>query len=206
MRFLEEARTAFSLQHPNIVAVYDFGRTGSMYFRVMELVEGIDLCHYLRSQRVLTSSQAVALAYEVALGLGAAHRRGVVHSNVKSHNILLDPTGSMKLTDFGRGWGPFLSATPEQAQGEPITPATDVYALGCVMYEMLTGCIPFNGDTPVAVAMQHIQDAPTPLRQLNLNIPPVLEEIILRCLEKVPEMRFGNGELLAHALASLDEA
>jgi serine/threonine protein kinase len=222
-RFPREARTVQSLQHPNIVAVYDDGRTGNRYFRVMELVEGTDLGHHLRSQGVLTPSQAVTIAHEVALGLGAAHRRHIVHRNVKPQNVLVDRDGAIKLSDFGMAsayqdintqlltrtadviLSPIHYYAPEQAQGEPITPATDVYALGCVMYEMLTGRTPFNGDTPVAVAMQHIQDIPTPPRQLSSSIPPALEALILRCLEKVPQMRFENGESLAHALVSQGE-
>jgi serine/threonine protein kinase len=219
-RFQREAKAASALQHPNIVQVYDYGQTGGNYFIVMELVEGTDLRRYLRSRGVLDIERAVIIAHDVALGLGAAHRRGIVHRDVKPQNILVGRDGSIKLTDFGIAsvykdinaerltttgmtLGTVQYYAPEQAQGEIVSPAADVYALGIVMYEMLTGRTPFDGDSPVAVAMQHIQDPPLPPSQLNPNIDPALEEIILRCLEKVPEMRFRDGSQLARALEQL---
>ncbi len=222
-RFQREARAASSLQHPNIVQVYDYGQTDGNYFIVMELVDGTDLRRYLRSRGVLAVDRAIIIAHDVALGLGAAHRRGIVHRDVKPQNVLVGKDGSIKLTDFGIAsvykdinaerltttgmtLGTVQYYAPEQAQGEIVNPAADVYALGIVMYEMLTGRTPFDGDTPVAVAMQHIQDLPTPPRHLNPNIPPALEEIIMRCLEKVPEMRFRDGSALARALELLGEA
>ncbi len=221
-RFQREAKAASALQHPNIVQVYDYGQTNGNYFIVMELVEGTDLRRYLRSRGVLDIDRAVIIAHDVALGLGAAHRRGIVHRDVKPQNILVGRDGSIKLTDFGIAsvykdinaerltttgmtLGTVQYYAPEQAQGEIVNPAADVYALGIVMYEMLTGRPPFDGDTPVAVAMQHIQDIPLPPSHMNPNIPPALEEIILRCLEKVPEMRFQDGNVLARALEMLGE-
>lgn len=221
-RFQREAKAASALQHPNIVQVYDYGQSDGNYFIVMELVEGTDLRRYLRSRGILAIDRAIIIAHDVALGLGAAHRRGIVHRDVKPQNILVGRDGSIKLTDFGIAsvykdinaerltttgmtLGTVQYYAPEQAQGEIVSPAADVYALGIVMYEMLTGRTPFDGDTPVAVAMQHIQDAPTPPSQLNPNIPPALEDIILRCLEKVPEMRFRDGNVLARALETLGE-
>lgn len=221
-RFQREAKAASALQHSNIVQVYDYGQSDGNYFIVMELVEGADLRRYLRSRGVLAIDRAIIIAHDVALGLGAAHRRGIVHRDVKPQNILVGRDGSIKLTDFGIAsvykdinaerltttgmtLGTVQYYAPEQAQGEIVSPAADVYALGIVMYEMLTGRTPFDGDTPVAVAMQHIQDPPTPPSQLNPGIPPVLEDIILRCLEKVPEMRFRDGNVLARALETLGE-
>src|SRR5258707_5171340 len=183
----------------------------------MELVEGTDLRRYLRGRGVLDVDRSVIIAHDVALGLGAAHRRGIVHRSVKPQNILIGRDGSIKLTDFGIAFvvdaerltdtgmtvGTVQYFPPEQAQGEIVSPAADVYSLGIVMYETLTGRTPFDGDNPVAVAMQHIQDPPTPPRQLNPTIPPALEEIILRCLEKVPEMRFRDGSQLARAFETL---
>ncbi len=222
-RFQQEAKAASALQHPNIVQVYDYGQTDGNYYIVMELVEGTDLRRYLRSRGVLDVDRAIIIAHDVALGLGAAHRRGIVHRDVKPQNVLVGRGGSIKLTDFGIAsvynninaerltttgmtLGTVQYYAPEQAQGEIVSPAADVYALGIVLYEMLTGRTPFDGDTPVAVAMQHIQDAPTPPGQLNPDIPPALEEIILRCLEKVPEMRFRDGSQLARALESLGDS
>ncbi len=222
-RFQREAKAASALQHPNIVQVYDYGQTDGNYFIVMELIEGTDLRHYLRSRKVLDNERAIIIAHDVALGLGAAHRRGIVHRDVKPQNVLVGRDGSIKLTDFGIAsvykdinaerltttgmtLGTVQYYAPEQAQGEIVSPAADVYALGIVMYEMLTGRTPFDGDNAVAVAMQHIQDVPVPPSQYNPAIPPALEEIILRCLEKVPGMRFPDGSQLARALELLGDA
>jgi serine/threonine protein kinase len=222
-RFQREAKAASALHHPNIVQVYDYGQTNDNYYIVMELVEGTDLRRYLRSRGVLDTDRAIIIAHDVALGLGAAHRRGIVHRDVKPQNILVGRDGSIKLTDFGIAsvykdinaerltttgmtLGTVQYYAPEQAQGEIVTPAADVYALGIVMYEMLTGRPPFDGDWPVAVAMQHIQDAPIPPSQFNPSISAALEEIILRCLEKVPEMRFRDGSQLARAFEMLGDA
>lgn len=221
-RFQREAKAASSLQHPNIVQVYDYGQSDGNYYIVMELVEGTDLRRYLRSRGILAIDRAIIIAHDIALGLGAAHRRSIVHRDVKPQNILVGRDGSIKLTDFGIAsvykdinaerltttgmtLGTVQYYAPEQAQGEIVSPAADVYALGIVMYEMLAGRTPFDGDTPVAVAMQHIQDVPIPPSQYNPGIPPALEEIILRCLEKVPEMRFRDGSALARALELLGE-
>src|SRR2546423_8685420 len=176
------------------------------YLRVRDLGEGRGRRRYLVWGGVLGFDRAIIIAHDVALGLGAAHRRGIVHRDVKPQNVLVGRDGSIKLTDFGIAsvykdinaerltttgmtLGTVQYYAPEQAQGEIVSPAADVYALGIVIYEMLAGRTPFEGDTPVAVAMQHIQDAPLAPSQLNPNIPAALEEIILRCLEKVPAMR-----------------
>jgi serine/threonine protein kinase len=221
-RFQREAKAASALQHPNIVQVFDYGQTNGNYFIVMELIEGTDLRRYLRSRGILDIDRAVIIAHDIALGLGAAHRRGIVHRDVKPQNVLVGRDGSIKLTDFGIAsvykdinaerltttgmtLGTVQYYAPEQAQGEIVNPAADVYALGIVMYEMLTGRPPFDGDTPVAVAMQHIQEKPTPPSHLNPHIPPALEEIIMRCLEKAPERRFPDGNALARALELLGE-
>jgi eukaryotic-like serine/threonine-protein kinase len=221
-RFGREAKAASSLQHPNIVQVYDYGQTDGKYYLVMELVEGTNLHRYLHARGVLDVDHSVIIAHDVALGLGAAHRRGIVHRDVKPQNILVGLDGSIRLTDFGIAWvnednakrltttgmtlGTVHYYAPEQARGEIVSPAADVYALGIVLYEMLTGHVPFDGDSAVAVAWQHIQDLPTPPSQLNLTIPPALEEILLRCLEKVPEKRFRNGSQMARAFARLGDA
>ena len=186
-RFQVEAKAASALQHPNIVQVYDYGQTDGNYYIVMELVEGTDLRRYLRSRGVLDVDRAIIIAHDVSLGLGAAHRRDIVHRDVKPQNVLVGRGGSIKLTDFGIAsvykdinaerltttgmtLGTVQYYAPEQAQGEIVSPAADVYALGIVMYEMVTGHPPFDGDSPVAVAMQHIQDTPTPPSHLNPNL------------------------------------
>ncbi len=203
-RFQREAKAASALQHPNIVQVYDYGQTDGNYYIVMELVEGTDLRRYLRSRGVLDVDRAVIIAHDVALGLGAAHRPGIVYRNVKPKKVLIGHSGSIKLTTTaGITLGNVQYYAPEQVQGEIVTPAADVYALGIVMYEMVTGRTPFDGDTHVAVAMQQIHDQPLPPSQMNPSIPAALEEIILCCLEKVPEMRFRDGFQLAQALETL---
>src|SRR5215469_15762897 len=188
----------------------------------MELIQGTDLRRYLRTHHVLEVEQAVAIAHAVALGLGAAHRRSIVHRDVKPQNIMLGSDGVIKLTDFGIAsmykdlsaerltttgmtLGTVQYYAPEQAQGEIVQPAADVYALGIVMYEMLTGKPPFDGDTPVSVAVRHIQDLPEPPRKQNPKIPPGLEALILRCLEKDPRDRYANGDDLAKALDNYED-
>ncbi len=217
-RFQRVARAMTALRHPNIVQFYEYGQTNGTYFIVMELIEGTDLRRYLRSRGVLDIERAIFITHAVALGLGAMHQQGIVHRTINPRNVMMGRDGSIKLTGLsfssiniheeqedmaGMTLGVIYYYAPEMAQGEVVGPAADVYALGCIMYEMLTGRAPFDGDTPVAVAMQHIQDAPVPPNQYNPAIPPAVEEIILRCMEKVPERRYADGTQLARALESL---
>ncbi|SRR5579884_1415698 len=201
--FKQGAQTVLSVQHPNIVQVYEYRQIDGKHYIVMELVEGSSLRRYLRSRGVLAADRAIIIAHDIALGLGAVHRRGIVHHRVNPVKILIGRDGSVKLTGFGMPLVNVQYYSPEQAEGKIGSATTDVYSLGLVMYEMLTGRLPFDGDTPVAIAMQHIQEQPTPPGQLNANIPPPLEEIIMRCLEKKPEMRFQDGGQLAKALENL---
>ena len=220
MQFYRGAEAQKVVRHPNVVQAYDYGQIDRKYFVAMELIEGANLRRYLHSRGVLDVDRAVIIAHDVALGLGAAHQHGIVHRDVQPQNILIGRDASIKLTNFniagfyqeinnkrltttGMTLGTVQYYAPEQAQGELVTPAADVYSLGIVMYEMLTGRPPFDGDTPVAVAMAHLQDEPTPPRQLNPNIPSALEAIILCCLEKEPEKRFQNGDQVARALEVL---
>jgi serine/threonine-protein kinase len=219
-RFQREARAASALQHPNIVQVFDYGQSGESYYIVMEFVEGSDLRRYLKRNGILSNERAIEIAHDIGLGLGAAHKRGIVHRDVKPQNIMLNDKGLVKLTDFGIAsmykdaeaerltttgmtLGTVQYYAPEQAQGEIVSPAADIYALGIVMYEMLCGRTPFDGETPVAVAMRHIQDAPDPPTLYNPRITPGLERIILRCLEKDPRDRYKDGDALAYALENL---
>lgn len=204
-RFQREAKVMTLLHHPNIVQGYDYGQTDGNYYIVMELIDGTDLQQYLHSRGILDTNRAIIIAHDVAIGLGVAHNRGIVHRDLKLKDILIGRAGEVKLIDFGPGMTLTgrLYSSPECLQGEMVTPATDVYSLGIVMYEMVTGRTPFDGDTPVEIAMQHIQCTPKPPCQLNPNIPAPLEEIILRCLEKVPGKRFRDGSQLARALETL---
>ncbi len=220
-RFQKGLEVMYSLHHPNIVPVYDYGQTDGTYFMVMELIEGTNLQRYLHSEGLLDAENAVKIAHDVAFGLGAAHRREIVHRAVTPQHILLGDS-SIKLTGFsiasvykmsreeqdieGTSLNIVSYYPPEQARGEIVTPAADVYSLGAVMYEMVTGHPPFDGSSPVAVAMQHIQDIPKPSSQFNPTISPALEEIIMRCLEKEPERRFRDGSELARSLAVLLQA
>jgi serine/threonine-protein kinase len=216
-RFQREARAASALQHPNIVQVFDYGQSADSYYIVMEYIDGMDLRRYLKRRGVLPIERAIQIARDVSLGLGAAHRRGIVHRDVKPQNIMLNDDGLVKLTDFGIAsmykdadaerltttgmtLGTVQYYAPEQAQGEIVRPSADIYALGIVMYETLTGQTPFDGETPVAVAMKHIQEIPEAPSSLNPRIPPSLERIIMRCLEKDPQARFRDGDTLAAAL------
>ncbi len=203
-RIEQGMQAAMTLSHPNIVQVYDYGQADGRYFVVMELIDGSDLRRYLRSRHILDVERTLIIAHDVAMGLGAAHRRGIIHGYVLTPNILIGRDGSIKLTDFGLGSEP--SHTPEQLQGEPTSPATDIYALGNLMYEMLAGRRTFEGDTPVAIAMQHIHDQPIPPSQLNPTVPPALEKIILLCLEKAPENRYSDGNQLARVLEEFGKA
>jgi serine/threonine-protein kinase len=219
-RFQREARAASSLQHPNIVQVFDYGQSGDSYFIVMEFVLGADLRRYIKKHGTLSNERTIEIAHDVALGLGAAHKRGIVHRDVKPQNVMVNDDGLVKLTDFGIAsmykdaeaerltttgmtLGTVQYYAPEQAQGEVVSPAADIYALGIVMYEMVTGRTPFDGDTPVAVAMRHIQDLPEPPSNLNPRVSQGLERIILRCLEKDPRDRYRDGDALAYALENL---
>ncbi|HEX9057551.1 MAG TPA: protein kinase [Ktedonobacterales bacterium] len=220
-RFQREARAASLLQHPNIVQVFDYGQSGESYYIVMEFVDGTDLRKYLKRHGRLSNERVASIARDVALGLGAAHKRGIVHRDVKPQNILLNEEDVVKLTDFGIAsvykdagaerltttgmtLGTVQYYAPEQAQGEVVSPSADIYAMGIVMYEMLTGRTPFDGDTPVAVAMKHIQEMPDPPSRYNPNVAPALERIIMRCLEKDPRDRYRDGDALAYALENFE--
>jgi len=204
-RFQHTAKTALTLQHPNIVQLYDVGQVDGKPYLIMELVEGTDLRRHLRSHGgVLDIDQAISIAHAVALGLYAAYRHGITRSDVSPQHILIGHDGSTKLTAFNMGSGSLATyLAPEQIKAEIITSATNVYATGIILYLMLTGRLPFDGDTPVSIAMQHIQELPIPPSQLNPSIPPSLEEVILCCLEKLPAMRYRNGSHLAYILKSL---
>jgi serine/threonine-protein kinase len=214
-RFKREARAAAALSHPNIAGVYDYGEDGRCSFIVMELVEGQDLSRTLRQEGSLEPERARRIVAQIASALGFAHANGLVHRDVKPGNVILGPNDVVKVTDFGiaRASGDStLTATgsvlgtaqylaPEQASGGEVSSATDVYALGIVLYEMLTGAVPFTGDSAVAVAMRHMSDEVPAPSELKPSVPPDLDAVVKRATEKDPAMRFANGESFAAALS-----
>ncbi len=208
-RFRREAQAAANLTHPNIVSIYDTGKDEGHYYIVMELVEGRTLRDVLRSEGPLLPRRAAEIASEVAAALSVAARGGLAHRDVKPGNILLTDTGSVKVTDFGiaRAWddseeltrtgaviGTATYFSPEQAQGEPADGRSDLYALGVVLFEMLTGRPPFSGETPVSVAYQHVSETAGVPSASNPDVPPELDAIVKRALQKNPGNRYQTAE------------
>jgi serine/threonine-protein kinase len=220
-RFRREARSVAQLSHPHIVTVIDRGEDDGQQFIVFEYVDGENLKQLIAREGPLPVRRAVTLALEVADALAFAHDHGLVHRDVKPQNVLLTPDGDAKVTDFGiarsldveqgvtqtgtvLGTSNYLS--PEQASGQPVTPATDVYSLGVVLYELLTGDVPFPGENFVAVAMKHLNDPPPDLLEQRPDLPLRLVAAVERALEKDPERRFQTmGELCAELRGCLDE-
>lgn len=213
-RFRHEAQAAAILSHPNVVDVYDVGQDGDIQYIVMEFVDGTDLKKLITSEAPLAIDRAVAIAEAVAHGLEAAHRLGMVHRDIKPQNIIVDTQGHVRITDFGIAKSQFSTAntetgitfgtvdylSPEQAQGQSATPRSDIYSLGVTLYEMLTGRLPFSGENTFSVAMQHVSAAPTPPRQFNAQIPPQLENLMLRALAKEPAQRPESAQEFARLL------
>ncbi len=208
-RFRREAQAAANLTHPNIVSIYDTGKDGDSYFIVMELVEGQTLRDVIRADGALLPRRAAEIASEVAAALAVAARGGLAHRDVKPGNILLTETGSIKVTDCGiaRAWddseeltrtgaviGTATYFSPEQAQGKLADGRSDLYALGVVLFEMLAGRPPFSGETPVSVAYQHVSEAATVPSAINPDVPPELDAIVMRALEKNPTNRYQSAE------------
>ena len=217
-RFRREARSAASLSHPNIVPVYDRGDTedGSHYI-AMEYVSGGTLKERLDERGPIEPDRALAATAQVAEALWAAHERGVIHRDIKPQNILLTETGHLKVTDFGiarAASAVTISATnavfgtagylsPEQALGEPATPRSDVYSLGIVLYEMLTGVVPFRADNPVAVCMKHVTEPLRPPRKLDPTIPAAVDALVAKMLAKDPADRPGSASELLDDIESV---
>jgi len=202
-RFERKGRAVLALHSPYVIEVYDYVATEGTHALIMELVQGTAL----RRSPQVAIEQVRDIARQVALGLHVLHEQAIIHTRINPDHVLLGDNGQVKITPMSLTWGPpGYYYAPEQLRNEAITPATDIYALGILMYKLLTGRTPFEGDNPAAVAMRHFHEAPVPPGQLNPGITPPLEKIILRCLEKAPEMRYQDGMQLAHALETLREA
>ena len=209
-KFHREAQAAARLSHPNIVNIYDVGVMEESHYIVMEYVPGSTLKDRIKEEGHLQVETALRVARDIASALAHAHANNLVHCDIKPHNILMMPDGSAKVADFGIARAVTESTmtytgnvvgsvhyfSPEQAKGTMITPRSDVYALGVVLYEMLTGKLPFTGETPVGIAMKHLQEQPVPVRQLDNTIPPVVEAIVSRMMNKDPNMRPGSKEIV----------
>lgn len=215
-RFRREAQRAANLNHPNIVSVFDWGEERGTYFIVMEYVEGRSLAEMIRTEGSIHPDKVAEISSEVAAALSFAHRNGIVHRDVKPGNVLVSPNGHVKVADFGiaralanvqseltqagtvMGTATYIS--PEQAQGMEIDPRSDLYSLGVMIYEMLSGRPPFTGETPVAVAYQHVQDSPVSPRAMGVSVAESLEAVTMKLLAKNPVNRYPTAEDLRNDL------
>lgn len=205
-RFHAESQAVAMLSHPNIVSVYDVSRSGDIDYIVMELIEGITMKQYLDKKGCMNWREALHFSMQIAKALEHAHSRGIIHRDIKPHNIMILKDGSVKVADFGiarivsaqntltrEALGSVHYISPEQAKGGRVDNRTDLYSLGVVMYQMLTGRPPYDGETPVSVAIQHINGNPVPPSRLNASIPTGLEQIILRAMAVAPEDRYNSA-------------
>jgi serine/threonine protein kinase len=213
-RFKTEALAVAKLSHPNIVNIYDVGQQGNVYYIVMELVEGESLKDVITREAPFSVQKAVDIAIMICDGIQHAHEKGIIHRDIKPHNILITNSGIVKVADFGIAqavsmktityggnvFGSVHYISPEQAKGKPIGQTTDIYSVGCILYEMLTGKVPFDAESPITLALKHIHDEPPSPRKINEKIPPAVESIILQAMEKMPEHRFASAEEMRNAL------
>ncbi|MDQ5825816.1 MAG: protein kinase [Chloroflexota bacterium] len=219
-RFEIEAKAGAGLAHPNIVDIYDVGEgPDGTLFIAMQYVEGPDLKSVLWKRGRLLPGEVVALSRQVSAALAVAHRSGLIHRDVKPQNILIDGQGNARLTDFGivkalagatltqsgMTFGTAAYLSPEQATGMQVGPTSDIYALGCVMYEMLSGTPPFTGDNPTTIAYKQVWEQPRPLHELVSDVPPSLERVVMRCLDKDPNGRYPSAEALSLDLERVNE-
>src|ERR671924_1021696 len=213
-RFRREAKNAASLSHPNIVSIYDRGEAEGTYYIAMEYLDGRSLKELIVARGPAPVNVAIDYARQILAAIRFAHRHGIVHRDIKPHNVLVDGEGRLKVTDFGIaragvsqmteagsiiGTAQYLS--PEQAKGAPVDQTSDLYSLGIVLYELLTGAVPFTGDTPVEIAMKHLSKVPEPPSSNRPDLPAALDQVVLRALAKDPEDRYGSAEEMDAELA-----
>jgi beta-lactam-binding protein with PASTA domain/predicted Ser/Thr protein kinase len=206
-RFRREAKNAAGLSHPNIVSIYDRGDSEGTYYIAMEYLDGRSLKELIVSRGSAPVRTAIEYARQVLAAVGFAHKHGIVHRDIKPHNVLVGPEGRLKVTDFGIarsgasqmtevgsiiGTAQYLS--PEQARGSQVDQTSDVYSVGVVLYELLTGQVPFTGDTPLEIAMKHLSEVPKPPSELRDDVPPDLDMVVLRALAKDPSERYQSAE------------
>src|ERR687885_2251021 len=207
-RFRREAQSAAALSHPNIVSIFDSGAAeDGTYYIAMEYLPGGTLKDRILREGALPARAAALVTLRIAEALKVAHERGVIHRDIKPHNILITESGDVKVTDFGiaraadattishpgdiLGSAKYIS--PEQAMGEPVGPASDLYSLGVVLYEMLTGRVPFEADSRSGVPIKHVDERPRPLREVNPDVPEAMEALVMRLLAERPEDRYGSA-------------
>src|SRR5947199_1782418 len=213
-RFRREAKSAAGLSHPNVVSIYDRGEAEGTYYIAMEYLDGRSLKELIVSRGPAPIPIAIDYARQILTAVRFAHRNGIVHRDIKPHNVLVDAEGRLKVTDFGIaragasqmtevgsiiGTAQYLS--PEQAKGAPVDQTSDLYSVGVVLYELLTGVVPFSGDTPVEIAMKHLSSAPEPPSAKRAEIPRELDLVVLRALAKDPADRYPSAEEMDAALA-----
>ncbi len=216
--FLHEARAAANLSHPNIVTIFDFGRDDDTLYIVMEYIEGTDLKTLIRRRKHLTPLEAVELMKKISDGVGYAHRAGLVHCDLKPQNIMVTLDNKVKITDFGVSralatiqpdehsdivWGSPQYFSPEQASGGAPSPASDVYSLGAILYEMITGQPPFVADSAADLARLHLTAEPIPPRSIESSIPEPLQQIVLKVLAKEPSARYRTADQLGRILTNI---
>ena len=219
-RFHQEAKAVANLYHPNIVTVHDFGLDNGRLFIVMEYIPGQDLKALMRQRGRFTIQESLQIIIQACAGVGYAHRAGFVHCDIKPHNILVSPDQRVKVTDFGIAramstiqpnerseivWGSPQYFSPEQAAGAAPSPASDVYSLGVILFELVTGQLPFNSADPAELGRLHRDALPPSPRSINPEIPPKLDELILRVLSKEPAARFRTADQLGRVLMTIQE-
>jgi len=219
-RFRQEAKAAANLSHPNIVTVHDFGYDAGKLYIVMEYIPGTDLKSILQRRGRFPIRETISLIIQACAGVGYAHRAGLVHCDIKSQNFIITPDNRLKVTDFGIAralasiqpnektdvvWGSPQYFSPEQASGNPPSPASDVYSLGVVMYEMLTGRLPFISNTAEELARMHREDPPPPPSRYNPAIPFMLEQILLKVLSKEPSNRYRTADQFGRVLVTYNK-